>query len=285
MLPKDCFKDKVAFVTGGGTGLGKGMAKMLSERGATVVISSRKLEVLQNTAEEIKKETGNQVLAVAADVRDPSQVTAAVDFCEKQCGLPDIVINNAAGNFVSPTERLSPNAWKTVIDIVLNGTAFVTLDIAKRLIKSQKGANFLAITTIYAQSGSGYVVPSAAAKAGVETMIRSLAAEWGKYGMRFNAIAPGPIETKGAFSRLDPTGKFIALTKERIPTGRLGEIPELANLASYLVSDYSSWISGEVVMFDGGEFVSLAGEFNELRKVPSDQWDQMEAMIRKTKGS
>lgn len=285
MLPEGCFKGNVAFVTGGGTGLGKGMVKMLSERGATVVISSRKLDVLQNTAEEISRETGNQVLAVAADVRDPSQVTAAVDFCEKHCGLPDIVINNAAGNFVSPTERLSANAWKTVIDIVLNGTAFVTLDIAKRLIKAQKGANFLAITTIYAKSGSGFVVPSATAKAGVETMTRSLAAEWGKYGMRFNAIAPGPIETKGAFSRLDPTGQFRSLVTERIPTGRLGEVPELANLAAYLVSDYSSWISGEVIMFDGGEYVSMAGEFNEFRKVPNDQWDQLEAIIKKTKGS
>lgn len=285
MLPKDCFKDKIAFVTGGGTGLGKGMVKMLSERGATVVISSRKLEVLEKTAEEISKETGNKVLPVAADVRDPSQVATAVDFCENQCGLPDIVINNAAGNFASPSERLSPNAWKTVIDIVLNGTAFITLDIGKRLIKAQKGANFLAITTIYAKSGSGYVVPSAAAKAGVEALTRSLAAEWGKYGMRFNAIAPGPIETKGAFSRLDPTGQFKTLVTERIPAGRLGAIPELANLAAYLVSDYSSWMSGEVVVFDGGEYVSMAGEFNEFRKVPNEMWDQMEAMIRKTKGS
>ncbi|KAL9975417.1 hypothetical protein ACROYT_G012578 [Oculina patagonica] len=285
MLPENCFEGKIAFVTGGGTGLGKGMVKMLCERGATVVISSRNLEVLEKTAEEISKKTGNKVLPVAADVRDPSQIAAAVDFCEKECGLPDIIINNAAGNFVSPTERLSPNAWKTVVDIVLNGTAFTTLDIGKRLIKAQKGANFLAITTIYTKSGSGFVVPSAAAKAGVETMTRSLAAEWGRYGMRFNAIAPGPIETKGAFSRLDPQGRFKSIAIERIPAGRLGEIPELANLAAYLVSDYASWITGEVVTFDGGEYVSMAGEFNDFRKIPNEQWEQLEAMIRKTKGS
>ncbi|KAJ7376673.1 2,4-dienoyl-CoA reductase, mitochondrial [Desmophyllum pertusum] len=255
MLPQNCFEGKIAFVTGGGTGLGKGMVKMLS--------GTRKLDVLEKTAEEISKETGNKVLPVAADVRDPSQVAAAVDFCEKECGLPDIIINNAAGNFLSPTERLSPNAWKT----------------------TQKGANFLAITTIYAKSGSGFVVPSAAAKAGVDTMTRSLAAEWGRYGMRFNAIAPGPIKTKGAFSRLDPKGEFTKSAIDRIPAGRLGEIPELANLAMYLVSDYSSWMTGEVVTFDGGEYVSIAGEFNEFRKVPNEQWDQLEAMIRKTKGS
>ncbi|XP_031562035.1 2,4-dienoyl-CoA reductase, mitochondrial-like [Actinia tenebrosa] len=285
MLPADCFKDKVAFVTGGGTGLGKGMTKMLSERGATVVISSRKLDVLEETAAEISKETGNKVFPVAADVRDPEQVKSAVDQCVAECGLPDIVINNAAGNFISPTERLSPNAWKTIIDIVLNGTAYITLDIGKRLIEAQKGASFLAITTIYAKSGSGFVVPSAAAKAGVEALIRSLSSEWGRYGMRFNAIAPGPIKTKGAFSRLDPTGEFSALSLSRIPVGRFGEISELANLAAYLVSDYANWISGEVVVMDGGEYVSMAGEFNEFRKIPKEQWDLLESMIRKTKGS
>ncbi|XP_048576396.1 2,4-dienoyl-CoA reductase [(3E)-enoyl-CoA-producing], mitochondrial [Nematostella vectensis] len=285
MLPKDCFQGKTAFITGGGTGLGKGMTQMLSKLGATVVITSRKLDVLQKTADEISGETGNKVIAVAADVRDPEQVKAAVDECVAKSGLPDIVINNAAGNFISPSERLSANAWKTIVDIVLNGTAYVNLDIGKRLIEANKGASFLAITTIYAKSGSGFVLPSASAKAGIEAMTKSLAAEWGRYGMRFNAIAPGPIETKGAFSRLDPTGAFRSHAIERIPTGRFGEINEIANLAAYLVSDYASWISGEIVVFDGGEYPSLAGEFNEFRKIPKEQWDMIEAMIRKTKGS
>ncbi|XP_033753901.1 2,4-dienoyl-CoA reductase, mitochondrial-like isoform X2 [Pecten maximus] len=285
MLPENSFKGKTVFITGGGTGLGKGMTTMLARLGAQVVITSRRIDVLESTAAEISKETGSKVLAVAADVRKPETVEKAVDQCVEEFGLPHIVINNAAGNFISPSERLSPNAWKTITDIVLNGSAYVTLDIGKRLIAAGQGAAFLSITTIYAESGSAYVSPSAAAKAGVEAMTKSLASEWGKYGIRLNCLAPGPIHTVGAFSRLDPTGQFIDNVKEVMPVGRLGEVEELANLASYLVSDYASWITGEVVRFDGGEFIGRAGSFNELRQVTNEQWDIMEEMIRKTKGS
>jgi len=285
MLPEKAFDGKVAFITGGGTGLGKGMATMLSQLGARVAIVSRKLDVLQQTADEISSKTGNQVLPVNADVRQPLAVKEAVSLCVDTLGLPDVVINNAAGNFISPTQRLSSNAWQTIIDIVLNGTANVTLDIGKRLITAHKGAAFLAITTVYTASGSGFVAPSAAAKAGVEALHKSLASEWSKYGMRFNCIAPGPIETKGAFSRLDPTGAFKGKIIENSAVGRLGEIEELANLACYLVSDYASWITGETVRFDGGEFNYMAGEFNALHQVPDHQWDMMEAMIKQTKSS
>ncbi|XP_042336949.1 2,4-dienoyl-CoA reductase, mitochondrial, partial [Plectropomus leopardus] len=199
--------------------------------------------------------------------------------------LVQVIINNAAGNFVCPSERLSPNGWKSITDIVLNGTAFVTLELGKRLIQGQRGASFLAITTIYAESGSGFVVPSASAKAGVEALYKSLAAEWGRYGHRFNIIQPGPIRTKGAFSRLDPTGTFEKSMMNRIPTGRLGTPAEIANLAAYMSSDYATWMSGAVIRFDGGEYVSMAGEFNDLRRVTPDQWKIMEAMIRSTKGS
>ncbi|XP_073855179.1 2,4-dienoyl-CoA reductase [(3E)-enoyl-CoA-producing], mitochondrial isoform X3 [Macaca fascicularis] len=231
------------------------------------VFISRKMDVLKATAEQISSQTGNKVHAIQCDVRDPDMVQNTVSELIKVAGHPNIVINNAAGNFISPTERLSPNAWKTITDIVLNGTAFVTLEIGKQLIKAQKGAAFLAITTIYAETGSGFVVPSASAKAGVEAMSKSLAAEWGKYGMRFNVIQPGPIKTKGAFSRLDPTGTFEKEMIDRIPCGRLGTIEELANLAAFLCSDYASWINGAVVKFDGGEEVLISGEFNDLRKV------------------
>uniref|UniRef100_A0A8B9DGE9 2,4-dienoyl-CoA reductase [(3E)-enoyl-CoA-producing], mitochondrial n=1 Tax=Anser cygnoides TaxID=8845 RepID=A0A8B9DGE9_ANSCY len=303
MLPPNTFQGKVAFVTGGGTGLGKGMTTALSSLGAKCVIASRKLDVLKGTAEEISSKTGNKVYAIQCDVRDPVSVKNAVAELIQVAGHPDVVINNAAGNFISPSERLSANAWKTITDIVLNGTAFVTLEIGKELIKAQKGAAFLAITTIYAESGSGFVLPSASAKAGVEAMSKSLAAEWGKYGMRFNVIQPGPIKTKplivcgpesliqlvsfhmGAFSRLDPTGAFEKKIIERIPCGRLGTVEEIANLAAYFCSDYASWVNGAVIRMDGGEYVSMAGEFNELKKVPKEQWDMMEAMIRKTKGS
>uniref|UniRef100_A0A8C9WC42 2,4-dienoyl-CoA reductase [(3E)-enoyl-CoA-producing], mitochondrial n=1 Tax=Scleropages formosus TaxID=113540 RepID=A0A8C9WC42_SCLFO len=285
MLPPGAFADKVAFITGGGTGLGRAMTTTLSALGARCVIASRKLDVLKQTAEELSKQTGNKVHAVQCDVRDPAAVEAAVTELVNVAGLPDVVINNAAGNFISPSEKLSANAWRTITDIVLNGTAYVTLEIGKRLIKAEKGAAFLAITTIYAESGSGFVVPSAAAKSGVETLCKSLAAEWGHYGMRFNVIAPGPIKTKGAFSRLDPMGMFEKSMVERIPVGRLGTPPEIANLAAYLCSDYASWVSGAVITMDGGEYVSMAGEFNHLKKVTPEQWTMFESMIRQTKGS
>ncbi|XP_035463245.1 2,4-dienoyl-CoA reductase, mitochondrial isoform X2 [Scophthalmus maximus] len=285
MLPTGTFSDRVAFITGGGTGLGRAMTTALSQLGAQCVIASRKLDVLEKTANEISDQTGNKVHVVQCDVRDPQAVSRCVDQMESLTGLPDVIINNAAGNFVCPSERLSPNGWKSITDIVLNGTAFITLELGKRLIQNQKGASFLAITTIYAESGSGFVVPSASAKAGVEALYKSLAAEWGRYGHRFNIIQPGPIRTKGAFSRLDPTGAFEKEMIGRIPTGRLGQPAEIANLAAYMSSDYASWMSGAVIRFDGGEYVSMAGEFNELRRVSPDQWTLMESMIRKTKGS
>uniref|UniRef100_A0A8D2AIG5 2,4-dienoyl-CoA reductase [(3E)-enoyl-CoA-producing], mitochondrial n=1 Tax=Sciurus vulgaris TaxID=55149 RepID=A0A8D2AIG5_SCIVU len=285
MLPPNSFQGKVAFITGGGTGLGKAMTTFLSSLGAQCVIASRKIDVLKATAEQISSQTGNKVHAIQCDVRDPDMVRNTVLELIKVAGLPDVVINNAAGNFISPTERLSPNAWKTITDIVLNGTAYVTLEIGKQLIKAQKGAAFLAITTIYAESGSGFVVPSASSKAGVEAMNKSLAAEWGNYGMRFNVIQPGPIKTKGAFSRLDPTGTFEKHVIDRIPCGRLGTMEELANLAVFLCSDYASWINGATIRFDGGEEVFMSGEFNNLRKVTEEEWDMIEGLIRKTKGS
>lgn len=281
MLPEGCFDGKVAFITGGGTGLGKGMATNLSKLGATVAITGRRESVLNATAEEITAISGNPVLTTACDVRDPVAVKESLQSVVERSSVPDIVINNAAGNFISPTERLSPNAFSSVIDIVLKGSIHVTLEAGKMAIAAQKPATFLAITTHYTKAGSGFVVPSACAKSGVETLNQSLAVEWGRYGMRFNCIAPGPIYTEGAFSRLDPTGKFMDHAIKNIPTGRLGEIEEIANLASYMVSDYSSWLNGETITFDGGEFNALAGEFNSLRIVKDEEWDFMEQMIKK----
>eukprot|EP01104_Vermistella_antarctica_P004504 TRINITY_DN14940_c0_g1_i1.p1 TRINITY_DN14940_c0_g1~~TRINITY_DN14940_c0_g1_i1.p1 ORF type:complete len:442 (+),score=111.04 TRINITY_DN14940_c0_g1_i1:144-1469(+) len=280
MLPSGHFDGKVAVVTGGGTGLGEGMATALSSLGAKVFITSRKEDVIKGTAARISEITGNEVGYVACDVRDVEGVKRAFDTVESRFGLPDIVINNAAGNFISPTERLSANAFKTIVDIVLLGTTNVTMEAGKRMIAAEKGGAFLSITTTYARLGSGYVVPSAIAKAGVDALTRSLGAEWGKYGLRFNAIAPGPIETEGAFSRLDPTGRFKQAMLDNSPAGRLGEIKELANLASYLVSDYASWMTGEIVYFDGGESVNMAGEMNQLSRVTKEEWDYMESKIR-----
>jgi len=282
MMPPGSYNGKVVFISGGGTGLGKGMATMFSQLGAKVVIASRRLPVLESAAEEISAISGNPVLPLQLDVRDADAVSAAVDTCVSKVGLPDVVVNNAAGNFISPTERLSANAFKTIVDIVLNGTAHLTLDVGKRMIKEDRGGVFLAITTHYVFEGSAYVVPSACAKSGVETMMKSLGVEWGQYGIRMNCIAPGPIYTEGAFSRLDPSGTMINQAVKAIPTGRCGEVEEISNLATYMCSDYASWLNTETVTFDGGEFRSLAGEFNLLRKVPKEMWDSMEQMIRST---
>ncbi|XP_064460420.1 2,4-dienoyl-CoA reductase [(3E)-enoyl-CoA-producing], mitochondrial-like [Ornithodoros turicata] len=284
LLPPGTFDNKVAFITGGGTGIGKGMAKMLAKLGANVAIVSRKQDVLDATAKEISDKTHRKILPVAADVRDPAAIAAAVDRCEQELGLPNIVINNAAGNFISPTEKLSPNAWKTIIDIVLNGTAFVTLEIGKRLIKADLGANFLAISATYTNFGSGFVAPSCAAKSGVEALTMSLASEWGRYGMRFNCISPGVVYTKGAHSRLDPEGMFTKTAIEG-PIERAGEIAEVANLAAYLVSDYSNWLTGEVIRLDGGHLNYIASDFNKLVNIDEEKWEMLEAAIRNTKGS
>jgi len=285
MLPDGTFDKKIAFVTGGATGLGKGLAENLSKKGAKVIIASRSVDRLKATAEEISNTTKNEVFYYRLDVRDPEAIKEMFDKMESEHGLPDMVVNNAAGNFVSPSERLSANAFSTVISIVLNGTAYITLDVGKRLIKAKKGATFLAVSADYADSGSGFVVPSACAKAGVEAMTRSLASEWARYGMRFNCISPGPIETKGAFSRLDPTGQFMDMFMDRIPEGRIGEVGEFANLASYLLSDYSSWVNGQVIRLNGGEYPAASGMFTGLKQVSNEQWDQLQAMIKQVKGS
>jgi len=281
MLPPGSFKDKVVLVTGGGTGLGKGMSLKFAQLGAKVAICSRRLPVLEEAAKEISASSGGGVvLPVQLDIRDPKAVKEAVDKVESELGLPTVVIHNAAGNFISPTERLSANAFQTIIDIVLKGTGFLTLDVGKRMIAQESGGVFLAITTHYTNEGSGFVVPSACAKSGVETMMKSLGAEWGRYGIRANCIAPGPIETEGAFGRLDPTGEGAKIMLEQIPVGRIGEIEEIANLATFLCSDFASWVNAETVTLDGGEFRNLAGEFNKLRKITPDQWDMMEEIIR-----
>jgi NAD(P)-dependent dehydrogenase (short-subunit alcohol dehydrogenase family) len=278
MLKDGALKGKTIIVTGGGTGLGKSMGLYFLKLGANLVITSRKLDVLQETAKEMEKETGGKVLAVACDVREIDQVEKLFDEADAIFGKVDCVLNNAAGNFISPTERLSTNAFHTVIDIVLKGTANVTMTAGKRWIAAKQAGTFLNIVTTYAWTGSGYVVPSAAAKAGVLAMTRSLAVEWAKYNIRTNAIAPGPFPTEGAWSRLLPgdlVKKFDPAKK--VPVGRVGEHQELANLAAYLMSDYSSYVNGEVITIDGGEWLQGAGEFNNLEAIPQEMWDMLEA--------
>ena len=278
MLREGALKDKNILVTGGGTGLGRSMGEYFLELGANLVITSRKLDVLQDTAKEMMEKKGGKVLPLMCDVRDISQVESMWAQAKSEFGKIDVVLNNAAGNFISPTERLSTNAFNTVLDIVLKGTSQVTLTAGKDWIESKQGGTFLNIVTTYAWTGSGYVVPSAAAKAGVLALTRSLAVEWAKYGIRSNAIAPGPFPTEGAWSRLLPgdlVKKFDPAKK--VPVGRVGEHQELANLAAYLVSDFAAYVNGEVITIDGGEWLKGAGEFNNLDQIPSELWDMMEA--------
>jgi NAD(P)-dependent dehydrogenase (short-subunit alcohol dehydrogenase family) len=221
---------------------------------------------------------------VQCDVRELAQVEAVRDAAIDKFGKVDILLNNAAGNFISPTERLSANAFKTIIDIVLMGTVNCTLTFGKHWIntKQDKG-NVLSIVTTYAWTGSGYVVPSACAKGGVVAMTKSLAFEWAKYNIRFNAIAPGPFPTKGAWDRLLPGNLKDDLDiSKQVPLKRVGEHQELANLAAYMVSDFADYMNGEIVTLDGGEQIR-AGQFNNLEMIPNEMWDQLEAMIRSTK--
>ena len=285
MLRDDALKGKTIVVTGGGSGLGKSMTQYFLELGARVAITSRNLEKLQHTAAELMEQTGGACLPVQCDVREHHQVEKMLQTVLDKFGSVDILLNNAAGNFISPTERLSSRAFDVILDIVLKGTKNCTLAFGKHWInKQERNKVVLNIVTTYSWTGSGYVVPSAAAKAGVLAMTRSLAVEWAKYGMRFNAIAPGPFPTKGAWDRLMPGDlqQQFDMSK-KVPLQRVGEHQELANLAAYLVSDFSSYINGEVVTIDGGEWLMGAGEFNMLSDIPESLWDKLEAMIRAKK--
>jgi NAD(P)-dependent dehydrogenase (short-subunit alcohol dehydrogenase family) len=283
MFKNDLLAGKTIIVTGGGTGLGKSMATKFGALGANLVLTSRKQDVLDETATEINDQTGAEILTVPADIRHSDQVGNLVTQAKEKFGQIDGLLNNAAGNFISPTENLSENAFRTIIDIVLVGT-FNCTQAAGRIMRDSKGGTILNIITTYAFTGSGWVVPSACAKAGVLAMTRSLAVEWAKYNIRTNAIAPGPFPTKGAWKRLVPPGLNIEKKMmERVPLKRFGEHEELANLAAYMMADESGYMNGEVVTMDGGEWLKGAGQFNSLEKMPNLAWKAMEIARKKKK--
>ena len=282
MLKEGSLAGKNIIVTGGGTGLGKAMTQYLLELGAKITITSRKIDVLEGTAQELSEKTGGEVLPIACDVRNYAEIEEVIRQTTDRWGAVHGLVNNAAGNFISPTERLSHRAFDIIVDIVLRGTYNFTLATGKHWIDQQQAGTILNIVTTYAWTGSGFVVPSACAKAGVLALTRSLAVEWAKYDIRTNAIAPGPFPTEGAWSRLlpgDMVEKFDPA--KRVPLKRVGDHQELANLAAYLLSDYSAYVNGEVVTIDGGEWLQGAGEFNNLEAVPSEMWDQLEKMRKK----
>lgn len=261
MFKEDTLKNEVILITGGGSGLGLSMAKKFAELGADIAICGRTEKKLKDATEELKKH-GTDVRWYAVDVRDYEKVGEMFDSIIKDFGKITGLVNNAAGNFLSASEDLTPGGFKAIVDIVLHGSFNCTHCFGNHLIKQKEKGNILNIVTTYAEdAGSAFVLPSACSKAGVLAMTRSLAFEWGTYGIRVNAIAPGPFPTEGAWTRLFPTKKFEKKYLEKIPAGRYGEHEELASLASFLMSDMAPYITGECVTIDGGEKLS-AGQFN-----------------------
>ena len=262
----DLLANKTALITGGGSGLGLTMTRKFLELGARVAIVGRSEERLQQAAQELN--AGDRLYTTSCDVREADDVEKMVASVYDVFPAIDMVVNNAAGNFLAATEDLSPNAFDAVVRTVLHGTFNVTVAAGRRMIEQKSGGVFLNIITTYAWTGSAFVVPSAVSKAGVLAMTRSLAVEWATYGIRLNAIAPGPFPTEGAWSRLLPTPELEKESLSRIPMGRFGEHDEFANLAAFLVSDAAPYINGECVTIDGGAWLSSGGLFNGLTRVP-----------------
>ncbi len=278
MFQPDLLKGRAIFLTGGGTGLGRSMALHFAKLGARLFVIGRREEPLKKTCEEIHRD-GGAAAYTTCDVRDYDAVETAMATAENHWGEIDTLINNAAGNFMARTEKLSPNAFQAVVGIVLNGTFHCTQAFARRRIAKKLGGNVLNISTTYAAAncGSGYVVPSACAKAGVLAMTASLAVEWAKYHIRVNAIAPGPFPTEGAWTRLMPSPQYEEYALSKHPMKRFGKHDELTNLAAFLISDMAEYINGECVVIDGGQWLRGAGEFNDLAMIPDAAWEQLEA--------
>jgi NAD(P)-dependent dehydrogenase (short-subunit alcohol dehydrogenase family) len=282
LFQKDLLAPKRIFLTGGGSGLGRSMALHFATLGARVFIIGRRPEPLKSLCNEIKQAGGTAAYA-SCDVRDYPAVEAAANSAEKEIGEINTVINNAAGNFMARTEKLTPNAFNAVVGIVLNGSFHCTQIFGKRWIEKKQPGHVLSIVTTYAAAncGSGFVVPSACAKAGVLALTRSLAVEWGKYQIRLNAIAPGPFPTEGAWSRLMPSLEMEEQRRNANPLKRFGRHEELTNLAAFLISDLSPYLNGECVVIDGGQWLRGAGEFNDLATLPDSAWEAMESARQK----
>ena len=278
----DLLRGKTTLITGGGSGLGRSMALRLAGLGAKVAVLGRRPEPLQQTALAIR-EAGGAAAAVPCDVRDPEAVRAAFDAVERELGPANQLVNNAAGNFLSAAEDLSPNAFNSVVQIVLYGTFHCTTELGRRLIARRAPGEVVAITTTYAATGSAFVVPSAAAKAGVRAIVKSLAVEWACYGIRLNAVAPGPFPTEGAFSRLLPGSDLERQALDRVPSRRFGEHQELTSLVAYLLSDASPYQTGDELTIDGGEALLSGQQFAGLTRMERARAKELMAAIRPKK--
>ena len=279
MFKENTLDGQTILITGGGTGLGRAMAERFAGLGARVAIFGRRSAPLEETVAAIR-EAGGTAAQTSADIRDPEQVEAAITHLEEELGELTGLVNNAAGNFLAPSEDLSYNAFNSVVQIVLYGTFNTTQALGRRWIERGTAAHVLSILTTYSWTGSAFVMPSAGAKAGVLAMTRSLAVEWGCYGIRLNGIAPGPFPTEGAFSRLMPKG-YLEQAKKASPLGRFGEPPELADLASFLFSPMATYMTGEVVTLDGGEWLKNGQEFGKFTDIPRDQMKAKMAAMKK----
>jgi NAD(P)-dependent dehydrogenase (short-subunit alcohol dehydrogenase family) len=265
MLPENTFANRVAIITGGGTGIGFAIASELARLGATVVLASRNEEHLGTAADKIRSVTGRADSAgiFQLDVRNPDQVEEVVAKTVERYGKISALVNNAAGNFIVKADELTPNGWNAVIGIVLNGTFYCSAAVGKRMIAAKSGA-ILNVIANYAWTGGPGVIHSASAKAGVLAMTRTLAVEWARYKIRVNAIAPGPVNTEGASAKLFPDPAIQEGIRRTIPLRRFASLEEVAQAASYLLSDYASYVTGENFVIDGGQWLSGADYFSRV---------------------
>ena len=278
MFKKDLLKNKRILVTGGGTGLGKEMASHYAEHGAELYICGRRLNVLEETASELKEKFNAKVHFETLDIRASKDVD---DYIERifEEGPLDGLVNNAAGNFISPTKDLSHKGFDAIANIVFHGTFYITHSVGRRWIELGHKGSIISILTTWVWTGSPYVVPSAMSKSGLNAMTQSLAAEWGKYNIKVNAIAPGPFPTKGAWDRLNPGGNDEG-SMGSVPLGRVGEMVELQNLATFLMADGCDYLTGQTIGIDGAQYLTGGGTFSALDKLSDDDWEQMRTMIR-----
>jgi len=282
MFKEGLLKGKRILVTGGGTGLGKEMATHYASLGADIVICGRRLNVLEETADEIKLNHNVDVLAQSVDIRSPQDVDDFIDqiFATKPL---DGLVNNAAGNFISPTKMLSPRGFDAIANIVFHGTFYVTHSVGRRWIEAGLKGNIISILATWVWTGSPYVVPSAMSKSAINAMTKSLAVEWGPYNIRVNAIAPGPFPTEGAWARLSPKGDLDNDSSySAIPLGRVGEMSELQNLASFLMADGCDYLTGQTIAIDGAQYITGGGTFSGLSKLKDSDWEEIKSMIKST---
>jgi NAD(P)-dependent dehydrogenase (short-subunit alcohol dehydrogenase family) len=273
MFRQDLLSGKRILVTGGGTGLGRSIARRYLELGARLVICGRRLDVLQTTAAELRDATGGDVAAVACDIRDSASVESMLDGIWAE-GPLDVLVNNAAANFIARSDKLSPRAIDAVLGIVLHGTFYCTVGCGRRWIDAGRPGTVLSVATTPAFTGSAFTAPSAAAKAGIVAMTRSLAVEWGQYRIRLNAVAPGLFPTEGAWEKLYPAGTQAEPAHMSVPLRRFGEHIELANLFAYLTADESAYLTGDLIVMDGGRWMQGVGGINNraMQNWTDEQW-------------